>query len=394
MPVGIVGAAIVGLVVSLVAACESGTRPPKQGPARPHPQVPVSSVYPTAAEVRDAGVGAIDTTASGEIMYGKLCAPCHGATGQGYAADNAPSLVTTTFLESATDDFLHHSIAGGRPGSSMGAYGKVIGGPLDDLAIDRIVAFLRAKGPAAKALEAPGKGDATAGAKLYGEMCVSCHGNTGQRSTAVHLANAQFLTSATDAFLKYAITNGRPGTKMLAFGTVLKPQQIDDVTAYIRSFLVGVTTQAELLPEPTGKEPLVLNPGGKDPAFQPRENRFVPIDQIAVAYKAKRKMIIIDARPPSEWRRVHIKGAVSIPYHDTTRLADVPKDVYVLAYCACPHHLSGEVVDALVKLGHPHAYIIDEGINEWHRRLLPVDAAPGVQPPPKEPPVDTGVPVK
>ena len=328
--------------------------------------VPVQSNYPTPAEVLDAGVGPVDTTASGEIMYGKLCAPCHGVTAQGYAADNAPSLVTTTFLESATDEFLHRSILTGRPGSSMGAYGKAMGGPLD----------------------------ATAGGKAYAEYCVSCHGNPSQRSTAVHLANAQFLTVATDSFLRYAIANGRPGTKMLAFGTVMKPQQLDDVTAYIRTFLVGTAPPTELLPEPTGKEPLVMNPGGKDPEFQPRDNRFVPIEQVIAAYRAKRKLIIIDARPPSDWRRDHIKGAVSIPYHDTTRLAQVPKDAYVIAYCACPHHLSGEVVDTLVKLGHPHAYILDEGINEWHRLLLPVDAAPGVQPPPKEPPVQTGMPIK
>jgi cytochrome c oxidase cbb3-type subunit 3/ubiquinol-cytochrome c reductase cytochrome c subunit len=54
----------------------------------------------------------------------------------------------------------------------------------------------------------------------------------------------------------------------------------------------------------------------------------------------------------------------------------------VIAYCACPHHLSGDVVDALRKRGVKHAVVLDEGILEWHRRGYPVVAAPGVEPPP------------
>ena len=41
-------------------------------------------------------------------------------------------------------------------------------------------------------------------------------------------------------------------------------------------------------------------------------------------------------------------------------------------------------VDALRKRGYTHAAVLDEGINEWHRRGLPVVAAPGVTPPPQE----------
>jgi rhodanese-related sulfurtransferase len=83
--------------------------------------------------------------------------------------------------------------------------------------------------------------------------------------------------------------------------------------------------------------------------------------------------------------RVHLAGAVSIPHHDLTRLAEIPKDgTWVIAYCACPHHLSGIVVDELRKRGYAHAAVLDEGILEWHRRGYPVVAAPGVQPPPKE----------
>ncbi|MCW5835612.1 MAG: rhodanese-like domain-containing protein, partial [Labilithrix sp.] len=115
------------------------------------------------------------------------------------------------------------------------------------------------------------------------------------------------------------------------------------------------------------------------------DERFVSVDQVRQALAQKRRLVIIDARPPSDWMRVHIPGAVSIPYHDLARLDEVPNDgTWVIAYCACPHHLSGDVVDALRKRGVRRAAILDEGILEWHRRGYPVVTAPGVEAPPQE----------
>ena len=266
----------------------------------------------------------------------------------------------------------------------MGAYGKAFGGPLDDAALDRLVSFLRQKAPAPKILKAPTAGDVIRGGVLYAQACQSCHGTPQTRGEAVHLANGAFLKQASDAFIHHAVVNGRPGTKMLAFGRTLRPEQIDDVVTFVRSFEKSPNI-VELLPPPTGKEPLVLNPKGADPKFaKVRDERFVGVDEVRSALAARRKMIIIDARPPSEWMRVHITGAVSIPYHDLKRLEEVPDDVWAIAYCACPHHLSGDVVDALIKRGHKKALVLDEGINEWHRRGYPVTAAKGVPVPAKE----------
>src|SRR5262249_19090813 len=155
-----------------------------------------------------------------------LCAPCHGANAQGYAADHAPSLVNPTFLEAATDYYLRRSIAMGRPGTSMAAYSRALGGPLDDSAIDRLVGYLRALGPEAKTLPAAGKGDVARGGPLYQTWCRSCHGDPQARGEAPHLANAQFLLVATDSFIRQAVVTGRPGTKMESFTQKLTPQEI------------------------------------------------------------------------------------------------------------------------------------------------------------------------
>ncbi len=341
---------------------------------------------PPPALTGDAGVVVAET---GKPAYTKYCAPCHGADLKGYVADHAPSLINSTFLASATDLYIRQSILAGRPGTSMPAYGKQLGGPLDDAALDGIVAYIRAQGPAVQPLAVAGKGEAARGASVYNEYCKTCHGDSAVRGEALHLANVQFQKLATDSFIRYAIEKGRPGTKMLPFGSVLQPAQLDDVVAYVRALGTGVTT-VTLLAAPTNKEPVTLNPTGANPVFKLRENRFVSVDDVAKALAAKQRMVIIDARPPSDWMRVHIDGAVSIPYHDMKRLDEVPKDVTAIAYCACPHHLSGIVVDEMVKRGYKKAYVLDEGINVWHTKKYPVVAAPGVVAPPAEAPQPPG----
>lgn len=364
---------------ALVAACNSAA-------AKPHID---ESVRPSAP------LSALDAPA----LYARSCAPCHGDDAKGYKADHAPSLVNPTFLQSATDEFLRRSIADGRPGTSMAAYGHGMGGPLDDAQIDKLVAWLRARGPAAEALSPAGAGDAARGAAVYAQNCVKCHGTASTRGDAAQLANPRFLEAASDAFVRHAIVVGRPGTPMEAWAGKLDDTQIDDLVAYVRAFAKPV--EEHQLPPPTGHEPLVLNPGSRDPSFSLHpepcasgsgakpcnpDPRYVSAAEVKRALDEHRKVVIIDARPESDWRRVHVPGAVSIPYVDMHRLGEIPSDVWVVAYCACPHHLSGIVVDELRKRGHTRSAVLDEGILEWHRRGYPVVHAEGVMPPPAEAP--------
>jgi mono/diheme cytochrome c family protein/rhodanese-related sulfurtransferase len=347
----------------------------------------------TSATSGDASASRDAAGRDGLALYTSLCAVCHGADGTGYKADNAPSLVNATFLESATDEQLRRSIVDGRPGTSMAAYGKERGGPLRPDEIERLVAWIRSRGGAStKPIPPRQPGDPARGAPLYAAHCERCHGTATSRANAVHLANPRFLEVASDAFIGWAIRRGRPGTPMEAWEGKLSSAEIDDVVAHVRSF--EKPARPSELPPPTGKEPIVIHPQGQHPTFTPRsspcppgpctpDNRFVSVAQVKEALDAKRRIVIIDARPPSDWMRVHIPGAVSIPYHDLKRLDEVPNDgTWVVAYCACPHHLSGDVVDALRKRGVAHAVVLDEGILEWHRRGYPVVAAAGVEPPP------------
>jgi cytochrome c oxidase cbb3-type subunit 3/ubiquinol-cytochrome c reductase cytochrome c subunit len=112
---------------------------------------------------------------------------------------------------------------------------------------------------------------------------------------------------------------------------------------------------------------------------------------VKTALDQKHRLIIIDARTPSDWTRFHIAGAVSIPYYDMKRLDEMPKDgTWAIAYCTCPHKLSGIMVDELRKRGYKHAAILDEGILEWQSRGYPLVAASGLRAPPKPLPTAPG----
>ena len=178
----------------------------------------------------------------GRRVYGQLCATCHGVGGNGYVADNAPSLRSPTFLATASIEFLRAGITRGRPGTAMAAYGRALGGPLGPEDVSAVVAFLREGGPPRVDLPsaAPGAapGDAKNGKVLYETLCMRCHGTPTQRSSAVHLANPVLLATASDAFLRWAVESGRPPTSMIPWKETLRPAQIDDVIAYVRSLAV------------------------------------------------------------------------------------------------------------------------------------------------------------
>jgi cytochrome c oxidase cbb3-type subunit 3 len=336
------------------------------------------------------------SAAQGRVAYAKYCATCHGVAGNGYTADNAPSLRTTTFLASATDAFLREGITRGRPGTAMGGYGRALGGPLGPEDVNAIIAFLRVGGPAPVALPAAtALGDAKQGKVSYDAICARCHGTPTQRISAVHLANPVFLATASDAFLRFAVESGRPPTSMVPWKDTLTPKQIADVVAYVRSMAVApaLPPPPPLPPAAPRTGPIVLNPKGHAPDFTLKENLYVGIDQVKEALDQKRRLVITDARAPSDYQSLHITGAISTPYYDKKSLDDIPNDgTWVLAYCACPHHVSGEVVEELRKRGYKHTAVIDEGIYAWQHKEYPVVVAPGALPTPAPPPTTFGPP--
>jgi rhodanese-related sulfurtransferase len=177
---------------------------------------------------------------------------------------------------------------------------------------------------------------------------------------------------------------------MVPWKETLKPQQIADVVAYVRTLAPPKPEAAAFQQPPAAprKGPLILNAKGHAPAFVLKEDLYVGIDQVKKALDEKRRLVITDARGPAEWSSLHIAGAINTPYYDKKSLDEIPNDgTWVLAYCACPHHVSGEVVEELRKRGYKHTAVIDEGVFAWKQKGYPVVEAPNAPPVPAPPPV-------
>ena len=341
---------------------------------------PAGEIAPELSPAAAAAKVVDDRFEAGAAAFTKYCALCHGAEATGYAADHAPSLVSTTFLASASDEYIARGIREGRPGTAMAPYGKLRGGPLDEDEVTAIIAFLRDKGPARERLEKTTViGDATRGEAVYKESCQRCHGTRTDRGDAVHLANTALLSAASDSFLRYAVVHGRPGTPMPGFQGVLGEDDIDNVVALLRSWATPTAPERGAPPELPPLGEVVINPKGKNAELKLRDDRFVPIDDVKRAIEAGKRIVVIDARATSDWLVMHIPGSISVPYYAFARLDALPKDdTWITAYCACPHHASGAVVDELRKRGFKHTAVLDEGILEWKKRSYPVESDPSI----------------
>ncbi len=323
---------------------------------------------PTGAEAQVAEEGG--------ALYGKYCALCHGDQLEGYAADHANALANQNFLRSATDGFISTAIRRGRPGTPMAAYDEAFGGPLGKREIALLTAYIRSHQTEPPVeLDKTVEGDPEVGKAIYGKRCIGCHGVNGQGNTALSLNNPMFLSTVTDGYIRFAIEEGREGTKMPAYGERLSQEELNGVTRYVRSLINNVNTARPEGEVPPTFDQVVINPEGSAPAFSPlREGRYVPAEEVKNALEQGARMVILDARPTSDWLRSHIPGALPVPYYDPERMvASLPKDgTWVLAYCACPHAASGRVMDTLREKGFENTAVIDEGVIEWAQRGYPM----------------------
>ena len=325
----------------------------------------------------------LDSTAilHAEGMYLKYCALCHGENREGYAADFAPSLRSHSLMATAqSSNFLRYTIQYGRANTAMAGYYQDQGGPLEYIEVELLLKWLNETSGVEKPIELsrdPIKGDVQLGSRIYGEKCAACHGSNGEGISAPALGNPMLLATATDHFLRYAIAEGRDGTPMVAFKDSLSGDEIDAVTAFLRSRASGWD-----VPKPTSvslptPEEYIINPDGKQPKFDLREGLYLSAEQLNKALQDGMRLVILDARSEVAWRQTHIPGAIPVPYYNEpeTFVEDIPNDsTWIVAYCACPHAASGQVISKLKKYGFKNTAILDEGILVWSQLGYPVQS--------------------
>jgi rhodanese-related sulfurtransferase/predicted transcriptional regulator len=121
------------------------------------------------------------------------------------------------------------------------------------------------------------------------------------------------------------------------------------------------------------------------------EARLAEVDQLVRAYRRDRSqleavdaatllrrlaeddVIVLDVRPPDEYRAGHIPGARSIPVGElATRLHELPADREIVAYCRGPYCVLADEAVALLRARGYRAARLEEGLPDWRAAGLPV----------------------
>lgn len=100
-------------------------------------------------------------------------------------------------------------------------------------------------------------------------------------------------------------------------------------------------------------------------ATQPDD--LVPSDRESLMKAARKgEVVVLDVRPTAEYLNAHLPFARSIPLDELRqRLAELPKDRSVVAYCRGPYCLMAkDAVELLKKEGYT-AIHLREGVAEW-----------------------------
>jgi mono/diheme cytochrome c family protein/rhodanese-related sulfurtransferase len=319
-----------------------------------------------------------DAEERGRDLYTRMCTVCHGRDGAGYAADQATALAHPDFLASATDAYLQSAIELGRSGTTMSAWSTSRGGPLNRADIQAVVAYIRTwqHKPNAVLDERPLAGVAARAEAPYAAQCSACHGARGIGGPYVRIGNYDFLSNASNGFLRYAIRSGRSGTKMVGFQQALGDSGVEDAVALLRSWQFPPLAAAPLPPPtPVGPIPLgpvPLNPRGPTPVGFRKYPAVAPADVVKAQLDRGARMSLLDARAPSDYVNEHIAGAVSVPFYDPDPyVPSLPRDSWIVCYCACPHAESGQLAQRLIAKGFAKVTVLDEGLGVWRMRKYP-----------------------
>lgn len=317
-----------------------------------------------------------EQSARASANYQKYCSLCHGADRQGHVNDHAPSLRSKSLFESGIPHAVLRSMSYGRQDTAMGGYLDEIGGPMTlDETWDLTYWLFWQSGAERVAMTTdPVHGDVESGGTLYQSECASCHGVVGEGVTAPALGNQSALAHNTDDFIRYAITNGRQDTPMVAFKDKLSANDIDNLTAFLRSRASGWAIEKTILKKLPTPDHYIINKEGTDPNFTLTDDMYVSSTDLLAALKAKKRMVLLDTRVTSVWQRAHIEGSFPLPYYADfdAVVANLPKDVQIVAYCSCPRAAAVYVVKKLRARGYSRTAVLYEGIFGWLNLGYPV----------------------
>jgi cytochrome c oxidase cbb3-type subunit III len=174
--------------------------------------------------------------ARGKTVFGDNCAPCHGTGATG--AKGFPNLNDDDWLWGGSLDQILQTIRyGARSGNPKGHEGQMLAfGKEGVLKPDEIVTVANYVRALSGLPTRPGY-NAAAGAKIFADSCVVCHGENGKGNLDVGSKNLTaniWLYGGDEATLIETITNGRGGV-MPAWEGRLDPVTLKAMAVYVHS---------------------------------------------------------------------------------------------------------------------------------------------------------------
>jgi rhodanese-related sulfurtransferase len=100
------------------------------------------------------------------------------------------------------------------------------------------------------------------------------------------------------------------------------------------------------------------------------------LDRDSILRKAQAgEVLVLDVRPQDEYASAHLPHARSLPLDELKkRLAELPKNTPVVAYCRGPFCLMArDAVELLKKKGY-RAFHLTDGVAEWRAHGLPIES--------------------
>ncbi len=188
------------------------------------------------------GLAAAGDDASGEALYA-TCAACHGASGEGNEALNAPGIAgqSESYLARQLWDF-KDGRRGKEPGDTTGAQMLPMAATLPDGdAITSVAAYIAAM-PAAQPA-ATITGDAAHGQKLYTSKCGACHGGQGWGNEALFTPRLTvigdwYLLRQVAKFqesLRGAHEDSKYGQQMAMMAKTVTEDELKDIAAFLNA---------------------------------------------------------------------------------------------------------------------------------------------------------------
>lgn len=103
-------------------------------------------------------------------------------------------------------------------------------------------------------------------------------------------------------------------------------------------------------------------------------DRMVSVGRKELMAQAKRgEVIVLDVRPQQEYDTAHLPHARSMPLSELAqRLAELPRDVEIVAYCRGPFCLMSDKAVELLQAHGYRARKTSDGVSEWQAAGLPL----------------------